>query len=84
MDTGFIPVGLDMPYRVFIGEDPIRLWSGDINFYMYVKNKPLRFKDPSGLACGSGWNEPIVPDDWGEWDYTTPCEHHDKCYGSCG
>jgi RHS repeat-associated protein len=33
----------------FIGEDPIRLFSGTLNFYGYVGNNPLVFVDPFGL-----------------------------------
>lgn len=32
----------------FLSEDPIGVSSGDFNFYRYVENNPLRFKDPSG------------------------------------
>jgi len=33
----------------FIEEDPIRLFSGTVNFYGYVSNNPLVFVDPFGL-----------------------------------
>ena len=33
----------------FLSEDPIRLKSGESNFYMYVQNNPNRFIDPLGL-----------------------------------
>ncbi|OGP66409.1 MAG: hypothetical protein A2W27_02835 [Deltaproteobacteria bacterium RBG_16_44_11] len=57
----------------------------NLNHYAYAKNNPLKYIDPLGLACGSDWNEPIVPDDWGLWDFTGPCEIHDYCYSSyCG
>lgn len=48
MDKGFAPVGLDMPYRVFISEDPIGLVGG-INLYAYVGNNPVNLIDPFGL-----------------------------------
>jgi hypothetical protein len=35
----------------FISEDPIGFAGGDINLYGYVKNNPLGFRDPTGLAC---------------------------------
>jgi RHS repeat-associated protein len=44
----------------FISEDPIRMQSGDLNFYAYVANNPLLFSDPLGMmsaaqgACLSG------------------------------
>jgi hypothetical protein len=31
-----------------LGEDPIGFLSGDINFYLYVLNSPIKFNDPSG------------------------------------
>jgi len=33
----------------FISEDPIHFRGGDVNLYAYVKNRPLLFRDPSGL-----------------------------------
>ena len=33
----------------FISEDPIGLQGGDVNFYAYVDNNPVRFLDPLGL-----------------------------------
>ena len=33
----------------FIGEDPIRFRGGDVNFYSYVRNNPIRLIDPFGL-----------------------------------
>ncbi len=33
-------------------EDPIGFWSGDINFYAYVKNDPVNTIDPSGYSGG--------------------------------
>ena len=56
----------------------------NLNPYVYVRNNPIKYVDPFGLACGSGWNEPIVPDDWGLWDFTGPCQNHDNCYATCG
>jgi RHS repeat-associated protein len=40
----------------FISEDPVG-FQGGINFYAYVKNAPLKFRDPSGL------------DPWDTWDF---------------
>ncbi len=36
----------------FISEDPIGFAGGDVNLYGYVKNSPLKKKDPSGLDDG--------------------------------
>src|SRR5262249_29364749 len=33
----------------FVSEDPIDFRGGDINLYAYVKNRPLMFRDPTGL-----------------------------------
>ena len=33
----------------FISEDPIGFRGGDVNLYGYVKNRPLRYRDPRGL-----------------------------------
>ncbi len=49
IDTDFMPIGLDEPYRVIISEDPIG-FEGGINFYVYVGNNPVNFTDPSGLV----------------------------------
>ena len=40
---------LDATTGRFLSEDPIRLRAGDQNFYRYVRNNPLNFRDPSGL-----------------------------------
>ena len=60
MDTGFMPIGLDRPYRVFISEDPIRLRfkAGSkllmvpkmLNLYVYVLNNPLTLIDGTGRS----------------------------------
>jgi hypothetical protein len=49
-NTGFPPIGLDEPYRVFISQDPI-LFRGGINFFAYVKNNPINNRDAFGLRC---------------------------------
>ena len=38
----------------FIGEDPIGLAGGDVNFYVYVGNNPMNFIDPFGLRIEWG------------------------------
>jgi len=35
----------------FLNEDPSNFFSGSINFYDYVENSPLAFKDPNGLQA---------------------------------
>ena len=34
----------------FLAEDPIKIMGTDLNFYAYVKNRPLNFTDPTGLT----------------------------------
>src|SRR5262249_12483501 len=43
----------------FAVEDPIGFSSGDVNLYTYVRNNPLRFRDPSGtqIRQDRNWNE---------------------------
>lgn len=35
----------------FVSEDPASFLSGGVNFYGYVENSPLGFKDPNGLQA---------------------------------
>jgi len=37
----------------FISEDPIGFYGGDVNFYAYVGNNPIVWKDPSGTSIAS-------------------------------
>ena len=56
-----------------------------LNPYPYTEGNPINLTDPMGLSsCGSGWNAPYVPDNYGLWSFTGPCGNHDKCYGTCG
>ncbi len=34
----------------FVSEDPIGLLGGDVNYYVYVWNSPLKYTDPEGLS----------------------------------
>jgi RHS repeat-associated protein len=34
----------------FVSEDPIRYAGGDINFYPYIANRPVQYRDPFGLV----------------------------------
>ncbi|MFV0436620.1 MAG: phospholipase A2 [Desulfopila sp.] len=68
----------------YISADPIGL-AGGINLYAYVQNDPVNVVDPEGLkTCGSGWNEPLVPDNPFGFCFSSCCAAHDKCYGCDG
>jgi len=70
---------------IFISEDPIGFAGGDLNLYAYVGGSPLMRVDPSGLKCGSGWSDWVVPDSWwGLFSFESACDKHDKCYDRCG
>ena len=66
----------------YMRADPIRL-NGGVNLYVYVQNDPVNMPDPTGLVCGSGWNEYIVPDRSAGFDFTAACRWHDDCYRRC-
>ena len=70
----------------FLQTDPIRFSAGDVNIYRYVSNNSVNWGDPTGMACGSGWNDFIVPDGGpkGSYDFTSACARHDMCYETCG
>jgi RHS repeat-associated protein len=47
-----------------ISEDPIRLNGGDINFFAYTHNNPIRYIDPLGLydiSFSTGFHIPVSP-----------------------
>lgn len=52
--------------------------------YSYVMANPITRTDRKGLACGSWWNDWIVPDDWPSYSFRKCCEDHDDCYGCKG
>lgn len=59
-------------------------FDGAINSFCFVGNDAISVYDLEGLACGSGWNEPFVPDAPGGFDFGSACQNHDDCYGTCG
>jgi RHS repeat-associated protein len=69
----------------FMQNDPIGDKGGSLNWYTYVANNPINWTDITGLVCGSGWNDPLIPDHyiWG-YSFVNACTIHDKCYGTCG
>jgi RHS repeat-associated protein len=48
----------------FISEDPVE-FRGGINWYAYVRNSPVRLRDPLGLAA-------LIPDNYDPDDYSMP------------
>ena len=69
--------------RGFFPADHIGL-DGGMNLYLYANTNPIMYVDPKGLVCGSGWNDPIVPNNYGKYDFTSAYRELDKCYGQCG
>jgi RHS repeat-associated protein len=66
----------------YVESDLIGLSAG-LNNYAYVRSNPVRLTDRLGLkTCGSGWNDPIVPDNPG-FPFSDCCKQHDDCYGDC-
>lgn len=47
---------------------------------------PVRFAGGGAKPglCGTGWNEPFVPDAIGSINFGTACKMHDACYDKCG
>ncbi len=67
----------------FLSADPIR-FGGGVNFYAYVQNNPVNLTDPTGKVCGAGWNDPLVSDKPGGFDFTSACQNHDCCCACSG
>jgi RHS repeat-associated protein len=44
---------------------------------------PTEWEQPNGLGCGSGGNDPLVPDAFISYDFIDPCAVHDRCYPKC-
>jgi RHS repeat-associated protein len=79
----------------FFSEDPIR-WTGGFNFYGYVENNPINWRDPSGLKKRSSGNASTkdaraqtmqglrqcrIATDFTEWEYCgVTCRKADGSY----
>lgn len=69
----------------YMTADPIGIQNGINHLYAYVKNNPIKFVDPQGLAgcgAGSGFKEWIIPDYPFGHNFLKCCNKHDDCY-SC-
>jgi RHS repeat-associated protein len=67
----------------YLSTDPLGLSAGD-NLYRYALNNPIKNIDSNGKVCGTGWNEPYIPDYPNGWNFAGPCQNHDDCYGCKG
>ena len=54
-----------------------------VSEYGIANNNTVMDVDNLGLVCGSSWNDWIVPDSPGGFDFSGPCQNHDNCYGDC-
>jgi RHS repeat-associated protein len=63
---------------IFISPDPIGFISRDSNLYRYVFNTPRLGTDRTGLQCTMSPDRPFG------FDFSTACQNHDSCYGTCG
>jgi RHS repeat-associated protein len=41
----------------FFGEDPLRFFAGEVNFYAYVEQNPINLVDPRGLVCQCSYSQ---------------------------
>jgi len=57
-----------------------------LNGFNYSNQNPLKLYDATGLACGSGITENIIPDDiqglYGSYNFDPCCVYHDDCYSN--
>jgi hypothetical protein len=67
-DIGFAPIGLDEPYRIVVGNNPV-------NFV-----DPLGLE---GCGPGF-FGDYVIPDSPFGFNFYSSCNRHDACYGSTG
>ena len=69
----------------YIESDPIGIQRGTNHLFSYAGQDPINSMDALGLACGSGWKQIFIPDNWFGWySFEGPCSSHDSCYGCNG
>jgi len=67
----------------FLQQDPLGYVDG-MNLYEYVRENPVNWVDPRGLACGSGeFQDLVFRDNFVFFNFTKACEDHDRCYSNC-
>ena len=66
----------------FISRDPLGYIDGYGLYNGYFGEKFML--DPSGEACGSWWNDWIVPDSYPGYSFKAACDQHDTDYTECG
>jgi RHS repeat-associated protein len=58
----------------------------ELNDFTYSNQNPIKLFDATGLACGSGPTERIIPDViqgyYGRYNFDPCCGSHDNCYSS--
>ncbi len=68
----------------FLSNDPMGMVDGP-NMYMYVRNDPVNFRDPSG-RWNPGWGDPMLINGWGgggdNWD-DCPDDWYFKSFDEC-
>ncbi len=88
--TGLVRFGArdyDAEIGRWTSKDPILFWGG-LNLYSYSVNDPMTFLDIDGLkpnGCGPPGFDWAIPDSFpGIFNFTEPCNQHDRDYETYG